>query len=116
VNLDTIKIIYVRKQDADNKGIEKLIAEYLNKIGKTAKFGSEEQTDQSADAILTYQDRWMWDITMYMLELRIQIRDPASEYAFASGQSYRTSLARKDPEEMVREVIDEIFHVEQSGE
>jgi hypothetical protein len=115
-NLDTINTIYVRKLAADDKGIEKLIADYLNSIGKTASFGSKEQADQTTDAILTYQDRWMWDITMYMLELRVQIRDPESGYALASGQSYRTSLARKDPEFMVREVIDEIFHVKQSGE
>jgi len=115
-NLKTHKSIYVRKLATDDRGIEKLIADYLNSIGKTASFGSEEQPDQSVDAILTYQDRWMWDITMYMLELRIQVRDPGTEYAFATAETYRTSLKRKDPEYMVKEVIDKLFQAEQSGD
>ena len=115
-NLNAIKTIYVRKQEADDKGIEKLIADYLNNIGKIAHSGSAKQPDQPVEATLTYQDRWMWDITMYMLELRIQVRDPESGYAIATGETFRTSLARKDPEHMVKELIDEIFQVEQEGE
>jgi hypothetical protein len=115
-NLDDIKTIYVRRQEADDKGIEQMIADYLNDIGKIAHSGSGQNPDQLVDAILTYQDRWMWDITMYMLELRIQIRDPESGYAVASGESFRSSLGRKDPEHMVKEVIDEIFQAEQEGE
>ena len=51
----------------------------------------------------------MWDITMYMLELNIEIRHPRTDYVLATGRSFRTSLARKSPEEMVEEVIGEIF-------
>jgi hypothetical protein len=51
----------------------------------------------------------MWDITMYMLELNVEIRDPRTDYILATGKSSRTSLARKSPEEMVEEVIGEIF-------
>ena len=49
----------------------------------------------------TYKDKWMWDITMYMIELTITFREPGTDYPLAEGNSYHTSLTRKSPEEMV---------------
>jgi hypothetical protein len=51
----------------------------------------------------------MWDITMYMLQLSIQIRDGKDRTVLATGQSLRPSLVRKSPEGMVEEVLGEIF-------
>jgi hypothetical protein len=50
----------------------------------------------------------MWDITMYMLELTINFRDPKNNFPLASGNSFHTSLTRKSPEEMVDEVLNNI--------
>ena len=61
------------------------------------------------DVIVTYADRWMWDITMYMIEINIELHDPETNYVFASGKSYRTSLVRKEPDEMVDEVFRDMF-------
>jgi hypothetical protein len=61
------------------------------------------------DALVTYKDKWMWDITMYMLELTITIRDPQNDYPLATGNSFHTSLTRKSPTEMVDEVVENIF-------
>jgi hypothetical protein len=44
-----------------------------------------------------------------MIELRIQFKNAGSGMLIASGNSYRTSLARKSSEEMVEEVLTEIF-------
>jgi hypothetical protein len=51
----------------------------------------------------------MWDITMYMLELTITMSDAKTDFTLASGNSYHTSLTRKSPEEMVAEVLGNIF-------
>jgi hypothetical protein len=51
----------------------------------------------------------MWDITMYMIALSISIRDPNNDVQLASGHSTRSSLVRKSPEEMVKEVLTKIF-------
>jgi hypothetical protein len=59
--------------------------------------------------LVTYQDKWIWDITMYVLELTITVRDPKTDYPLASGNSMHTSLTRKSPTEMVAEVIDSIL-------
>jgi len=100
---------YVQRLPSDTRGVEKLIAADLLRRGKRVSHGEALTPDADVDAIVTYVDQWMWDITMYMLELRIEIRDPETSYVLASGQSFRTSLVRKDPEGMVEEVITEIM-------
>jgi hypothetical protein len=61
------------------------------------------------DALVTYVDKWMWDMTMYMIELTITLRDPKTDYPIATGNSYNTSLTRKSQTEMVDEVVENIL-------
>lgn len=100
--------IYVVHRDKDERGIDRLIAERLNLMGHQATFGAKSQMPADAAAYVTYQDKWMWDITMYMIELNVQLRKTQSDIAFATGHSFRTSLGRKSPAEMVEEVLTEI--------
>lgn len=58
---------------------------------------------------VTYVDKWMWDITMYLLELTVNVRDPQTGFPVAVGDSLHTSLTRKSPPEMVDEVLDNVF-------
>jgi hypothetical protein len=51
----------------------------------------------------------MWDITMYLVELTVTIREPKSDYPLATGNSLHTSLTRLSPPEMVDEVVGNIF-------
>jgi hypothetical protein len=102
-----IKTIYVIKFTPDNRGINLLISDKLKSMGYSVNTGIDIPTD--VNVIVTYKDKWMWDITMYMLELKVSIRDPKTNFPLASGESYHTSLTRKSPEEMVDEVIDNIF-------
>jgi uncharacterized lipoprotein YajG len=104
---ETIKSVHVKKLDADERGIQQLLAAKLKARGFSVTVDPEP--NPQADALVTYVDKWMWDITMYMLELTVQIRDPRSNFALASGNSYHTSLTRKSPTEMVNEVIDNIL-------
>jgi hypothetical protein len=52
----------------------------------------------------------MWDITLYLLELTVTLRDPTNAFPIALGNSYHTSLTRKSPEKMVDEVMTNIFN------
>lgn len=109
VDLSSLKSFYVVREADDDRGIEELIAAELNAMGMTASSGDAAEPPSPVDAVVTYQDKWMWDITMYMLELNIDFRDPETNYPFATARSYRTSLARKSKEEMVSEVLGRIY-------
>jgi hypothetical protein len=103
VNLSNIKKIYVEKFPSDGRGIEKIIANELNSMGYEAVVGEIQPDD--IDAFITYRDKWRWDITMYMLSISIKMRDPETGFPLAIGNSLHTSLTRKSPKELVREVL-----------
>jgi hypothetical protein len=108
--LSEVKKIYVVHLPKDGRGVDRLIADRLNLMGRQATSGEKTARPADADTVVTYQDKWMWDITMYMIELNIQLRHANTDMSFASGHSLRTSLVRKSPPEMVEEVLTEIFN------
>ncbi|HEY5691625.1 MAG TPA: hypothetical protein VIS49_09225 [Cyclobacteriaceae bacterium] len=81
----------------------------LSKRGFKASTGLVNLAPKDVDAIVTYQDKWQWELTMYMIELKIFFREPETQNLLASGQSYHSSLSRNSPEEMVSEVLSNIF-------
>lgn len=106
-NLSSLKTMYVKKLPDDDNTYT-LIADKLRTKGVTVSTGSEAPPS-NVDAVVTYIDKWMWDITMYMLELTITIRDPKTDFPLATGNSFHTSLTRLSPKEMVNEVVDNIY-------
>jgi hypothetical protein len=109
VDISNVKAVYVVQLPSDQRGIEKLIRDNFIKRGLTATSGPELPQPPKVDAVVTYVDKWMWDITMYMLELTITLRNPANNFPLAAGNSFHTSLTRLTPEAMVDEVLGNIF-------
>lgn len=107
-DLSALKTMYVKKIPADNGGVNVLVADKLRSKGVTVTTGVEAPPGD-VDAVVTYIDKWMWDMTMYMLELTININDPKTDALLATGNSYHSSLTRKSPPEMVDEVVDNIY-------
>lgn len=112
-DLRAIKTVYVVKQAKDNKDIDDLIRVDLEKRGFVVMKGPELMGAYPADAALTYTDKWTWDLTMYMIELTIYLRDPKSGFPLAMGNSMHTSFNRKSPPLMVNEVINNMFSAKQ---
>ena len=101
---------YVIKLGPDGRGINKLISDKLVYMGHKSTTGLGVDIPSNVDIVVDYADKWMWDITMYMLELTITFRDPKTDVPLGSGNSYHTSLTRKSPQEMVDEVLTNIFN------
>jgi hypothetical protein len=109
VDLGAQRTFGVRRLAADNRGIDRLLVEELRRWNRSARALADTESLTDAEVLVTYQDRWMWDLTMYMLSLDVQLRDPETEEILASGQVTRTSVIRKSPEHMVHEVLTSIF-------
>lgn len=109
VELDARQHLHVVR-GTDKQDIATLIANRLERAGfnAIAGDGSGDATAE-ADVVVSYEDHWQWDMSMYLIVLRIDFRDPETEELLASGQSYRTSLDRKSPEFMVDEIIATMF-------
>ena len=108
-DLSKMKTAYVVKQPKDTRNIDDLIKVNLEKRGYVVSKGPELQGPYAADVAVTYVDKWMWDITMYMMELTINVRDPKTGFPLASGNSIHPSLTRKSPPEMVDEVLNNLL-------
>lgn len=106
-DLKSMKTMHVVKISDETAGISTLIADDLRKRGYTVTTGTEKPS--TVDAVVTYVDKWMWDMTMYLLELTVTIREPKTDFPLATGNSLHGSLTRKSPPEMVEEVMGNIF-------
>jgi hypothetical protein len=110
VDLGARDRIYVVHQPRDQRHIDFMIANRLKRAGFEATAGDAvSETPDGLDAIVSYEDHWVWDMSNYLIVLRIDLRDPKTRELLASGQSYRTSLDRKPPEFMVDEIITTMF-------
>ena len=107
-DLGKLKSFYVVRHERDGREVNALIRDELAKRGVTVTTGSESARPTTVDTIVTYEDRWMRDMAMYLLSLNISFRDGNTNALLASGQSYRPSLERKEPPAVVKEVLDEI--------
>lgn len=107
-DLHAMKSFYVVKSPKDKENVDQLIKDFLIKQGYSVTSGPELTSPYPADGVVTYIDKWFWDITMYMLELTVNIRQP-NNFPVAVGNSFHTSLTRKSPPEMVEEVMTNIF-------
>ena len=107
-DLSSLQVFYVKKYSEDTRDTGVVIKDKLVEMG----FGVSE-TETDVDAIVTYVDKWFWDITFYLLELTITVRDPKTDFPLATGNSYHTSMSRKSQEGMVDEVLTNIFFGEQ---
>lgn len=108
-SIDSIESLHVKKFGPDERGIDTVIADELTKMGFDVSHGPTARSPHEVDALVTYQDHWWWDITMYMIRLEIQIRDPETHAMIAEGEAYRPSLQREPPEQVAQAVLDEIF-------
>lgn len=104
---DKIKSLHIKQTEGEDGSTRKLISEKFKSAGFAVT--SDPEPQGKPDAVVTYLDRWMWDITMYMLELTITLKEPQTNAALATGNSFHTSLTRKSPKEMVDEVVENIL-------
>ena len=105
--LESIESLHIRNSDGGGDELIPVIGGWLELSGYKVTSGQEVSPD--ADAVITYRDRWMWDLTMYMIELTVYVRDIESNFPLATGNSMHGSLTRKTQEEMVNEVLTNIF-------
>jgi hypothetical protein len=108
IQLVSLKTMYVQHYPSDNTKVNEEIAAKLRTKGAIVTTGDGPIPD-NIDALVYYEDHWHWDITMYMLQLKVLIKDPKTMKVLAVGDSVHTSLTRKSQTEMVTEVIDDIY-------
>ena len=108
-SLNTKKSFYVERHPKEDWNFHQMIADEIAFRGYTASAGEPGHAPAAVDAIVTYNDRWYWDMSPYLLQLDIRILDAKTRSLIASGTSYRPSLQRKSPKNMAKETVGVIF-------
>ncbi len=83
---------FVERQVNDDRNLNVSIAEELGKRGFSATAGEASDKPAGTDYVVNYIDRWYWDMRMYLIELRIEVRDKNATLV-GYGESRQTSLA-----------------------
>lgn len=109
-DISELKTFYVIANDEDPGKVHQSVSDAIVELGFESSSGPKSQTPDNIDALVSYDDRWFWDITNYMIELNLIIRDPKTYYPLAEGESIRTSLARLSPKDMSKEILESIFN------
>jgi hypothetical protein len=104
-DLSEAKKFYVVHNPDDTTPLDIIIEEEIHNLGFIASRGEKEKMPDDTDVLVTYEFHWFWDLTNYLLQFEIELRDPATEYPLARGESWRASLARRSPQEMAGEIL-----------
>jgi len=109
VSINEYKNFYVVPSFDDRRGVGEAISDDLKSRGFNVEVGPDIQIPDTADIVVTYEDKWVWDKEYYLSDLVISFKDPNSASIIASGESHPPSLDRTPVDEMVREILDPIF-------
>ncbi len=85
INLHAYKTFYVVQHTKDTRHIDEVIRDQMRNIGLNTESGPAGSKPPGIDVIVTYEDRWTWDLTMYLLSLSIDFRDCRNDVLVATG-------------------------------
>lgn len=93
-------------KNPDEQGTSTLIEAKLKRMGFTVVEAAGPNSP--VDALITYRDGWSWDMSTFMYELTVIMREPETQYPIASANSLHT-YPQKSTNEMVDEVVGNLF-------
>lgn len=101
---------FVENHGVDKRRLDKVIASELQNYGYKVSSGYKNERPAKFDILVVYEDRWTWDITNYLIHMRIDLRSPETNVLWGTGSSYQTSLARKDENIIIKDIISGMFN------
>jgi hypothetical protein len=96
---------YVESELADSHQLHIAIAEQLNEMGYHATSGYLTMMPKDADALVSFNSRWTWDFTNYLIELNIQVRDPVSGKILASAGYHRPGIGGTSTKDLLHRTL-----------
>lgn len=85
-------LFYVENHGNDERQLEQIILETLRARGLHAEGGAKETRPENVDFLVTYQDRWAWDMRTYLRLIQIDVRDAKTGEIVATSRSHQDSL------------------------
>jgi hypothetical protein len=106
-------VYFVENHGEDKRHLDQIIASELINRGMTASSGFKADRPGKFDILVVYEDRWQWDMTNYLIHMRIDLRSPTTNVLLGTGSSYQSSLARKSEKDIIKNIISGMFDGDQ---
>ena len=102
---------FVQRHDKDTRDLASTIAKSMQARGLNVTAGTAAERPAEAAYVVTYVDKWMWDMRMYLYDLRIELRDARDQSILGYGQSMQSSLKAmgQTHEDVINRALDELF-------
>ena len=110
-DLSKVRTLYMRPLDDEREAVElrSLLEANLRQRGFQIADDDEAIKGVEGGFIFDTATDWHWDLTWYLLELRVAIYDPEDNTLIAQAQSQQTSLARQSIEVIVDRALASLF-------
>lgn len=104
-------VFFVEKQPNDSRDLHADIAAELKRRGIDATSGEAGSEPENFQYRVSYVDRWQWDMRMYLVTLRIEVRDRGTSRMVGYGESHQTSLAAmgKSHHDVIGRALDQML-------
>ncbi len=109
VDLKQYKHLYVEHRLADGRGLDALMAKELQSLGYDAAYGPVTLMPKESQIIISYEDRWTWDFTSYMIELDVTLRDARSGKYLGYGRYSNPTFRGNSSDDMIHKVLVPLF-------
>jgi hypothetical protein len=103
------KHFYVETETSDGQNLHVTIANELRAMGYTVTSGHLTMIPKQADTLVSFQSRWEWDFTTYLIQLDLQVRDVRTGKVLANSGYHRPAISGTSTSAMIQHVLGEIF-------
>lgn len=110
VDLKALHTIFVERRLNDNHHFDELLVQELRARGYQADSGPLTMMEpETTDAVVTYQDQWIDDLSSHLAGFSIVLTDPRRHQQLATGSYFRPSVTHMSPADMVHRTAEELF-------
>ena len=85
-------VFWVENHGRDDRNLEKIIANALQSRGLEASGGQQTARPADFDFLVTYVDRWSWDMRTFLAKISINVEDATSGQIVATSESHQDSM------------------------
>jgi hypothetical protein len=103
-------VYFVERSPKDGRDLAAIIVERMKARGLEASTGAVAPA--SATYVVSYIDKWQWDMRMYLWDMRIEVRDAKDHSIIGYGESAQSSLKAmgKNFADIIDIALDQLFN------
>ena len=108
-SLEGVERFFVLRNLKDNHGIDRSIVRALQARGFEVASGPITLLPDTAQVVITYEDRWSWDFGNHMVSLKLGARDPSAVFPYVTAFYLDQVAIKTNVDEVVSQLVGELL-------